>query len=82
MSGYDITQIPIWFVKADNDPVCTSYTSKILYNVFKEMGAKKNKISMYTNEEMSAYGLLSLHSSWIMAFNDPEIIKWIYNQSK
>ena len=82
MSGYDITHIPIWFVQAENDPVCTSYTSKILYDVLEEMGAKQNKITMYTNEEMSAKGLLSLHSSWIMAFNDPEIMKWVYDQYK
>ncbi|MDF2487192.1 MAG: hypothetical protein K0R46_3360 [Herbinix sp.] len=82
MNSYKITHIPIWFVQADNDPVCTSYTSKILYDVLNEMGAEKNKISMYTNDEMSAKGLSSLHSSWIVAFNDPEITKWIYNQSK
>lgn len=82
MNNYDITNVPIWFVQADNDPVCTSYTSKILYKVLNEMGAEKNKITMYTNEEMSACGLASLHSSWIMAFNDPEIIKWVYDQSK
>ncbi len=82
MNGYDITHIPIWFIQAENDPVCTCYISKILYDVLEEMGAKQNKITMHTNEEMSAKGLLSLHSSWIMAFNDPEIMKWVYDQYK
>ncbi len=82
MSSYDITNIPIWFVQAENDPVCTSYTSKILYNVLEEMGAEKNKITIYTNEDMAEQNVQSLHSSWIMAFNDPEMIRWIYEQSK
>ena len=82
MSGYDITHIPIWFVQAENDPVCTSYTSKILFDILMELGAESNRITMYTNEEMAEKNLQSLHASWIMAFNDPEIIKWIYEQSK
>lgn len=82
MNGYDITNVPIWFVQADNDPVCTSYTSKILYDVLNEMGAENNRITMYSDEEMSASKMPSLHSSWVMAFNDPEIIKWVYEQSR
>ena len=82
MSGYDITHIPIWFVQAENDPVCTSYTSKILYDILQETGAKKNKITMYTNEEMNDKGLQSLHSSWIIAFNDLKMIEWVYEQRR
>jgi predicted peptidase len=82
MQNYDITNVPIWFVHADNDPVCTSYTSKILYDILQKMGAKNNKITLYSNEEMQQSGALFYHASWIPAFNDKEIINWIYKQSK
>lgn len=82
MGDYHITDTPVWFIQAENDPVCTSYTSKIMYDVLNEMGAKNNKITMYTDDEMAANNVESLHSSWVVAFNDPEIIKWTYEQIK
>ncbi len=78
----NITSIPIWFVQADEDPVCTSYTSKILFDVLEKLGAVKNKITMYTKDEMLACNISSLHASWIMAFHDKSMIKWIYEQRK
>jgi predicted peptidase len=82
MQQYSITNVPIWFVQAENDPVCTSYTSKIMYDVLNKMGAVKNKISMYGDQEMRDKNAPFLHASWIPAFNDTEIIDWIYAQSK
>ncbi len=79
---HDISNVPIWFVHAENDPVCTSYTSTILYQVLEDMGAQNNKMSLYTDEEMVAGGQTFFHSSWVLAFNDQEIIDWVYDQVK
>lgn len=82
MNHYNITNVPIWFVQAENDPVCTSYTSKILYQVLKEKGAQNNKITMYTDEEMQNAGQKIYHSSWVPVFQNKEIMDWVYAQSK
>nr|WP_288825421.1 prolyl oligopeptidase family serine peptidase [uncultured Clostridium sp.] len=82
MSHYNITGVPIWFVQAENDPVCTSYTSKILYEVLKDQGAKNNKITMYGDEEMKQAGQMIYHSSWVPAFRSREIMDWVYSQKK
>ncbi|WP_124067320.1 prolyl oligopeptidase family serine peptidase [Clostridium sp. E02] len=82
MKENDITQVPIWFVQAENDPICTSYTSKILDQVLKEMGAKNNKLTLYTDEEMKAAGQTIYHSSWVLALKDKEMMDWIYSQNK
>jgi predicted peptidase len=82
MKQYNITNIPMWFVQADNDPVCTSYTSKILYQVLKDQGAENNKITMYSDEEMKQAGQMIYHSSWVLAFRDREIMDWVYSQKK
>ena len=82
MKQNNITNVPMWFVQAENDPVCTSYTSKILYQVLKDQGAKNNKITMYSDEEMKQAGQMIYHSSWVLAFRDREIMDWVYSQKK
>ncbi len=82
MSHYNITGVPMWFVQAENDPVCTSYTTKILYQVLKDQGAKNNKITMYSDEEMKQAGQMIYHSSWVPAFRSREIMDWVYSQKK
>ncbi|WP_277410023.1 hypothetical protein [Lacrimispora xylanisolvens] len=82
MSHSDITNVPMWFVQAENDPVCTSYTSKILYQVLKDKGAQNNRITMYSDEEMKQAGQMIYHSSWVPALKSREIMDWVYNQKK
>lgn len=83
MKDYDITNVPIWFVQAEDDQICTSYTSKMLYDVLQEMGAKNNKITMYSDDEMENAGQHgSYHGSWAVALEDNEILSWVYQQKK
>ena len=82
MSHSDITNVPMWFVQAENDPVCTSYTSKILYQVLKDKGAQNNRITMYSDEEMKQAGQMIYHSSWVPALKSREIMDWVYKQKK
>ena len=83
MKDYDITNVPIWFVQAEDDQICTSYTSKMLYDVLKEMGAENNKITIYSDEEMENAGQHgSYHGSWAVALEDNEMLSWVYDQVK
>ena len=83
MKDYDITNVPIWFVQAEDDQICTSYTSKMLYDVLQEMGAKNNKITLYSDEEMENAGQHgSYHGSWAVALEDDEMLSWVYEQKK
>nr|WP_314465036.1 prolyl oligopeptidase family serine peptidase [uncultured Clostridium sp.] len=82
MNHYNIISVPMWFVQAENDPVCTSYTSRILYQVLKDQGARNNKITMYSDEEMKQAGQMIYHSSWVPAFQSREIMDWVYSQKK
>lgn len=82
MKDNNITNIPIWFVQAENDPVCTSYTSKILYSVLNDMGAVNNKLTLYTDEEMKEAGQTIYHFSWVPVLQDKEMMDWLYSQSK
>ena len=78
----DITDVPIWFVHAEMDPVCTRYTSTLVYEVLEEQGATDNRITLYDQATMEAGGAGFLHASWILAFNDQGIIDWLYSQHK
>ena len=83
MKDYDITNVPIWFAQAEDDQICTSYTSKMLYDVLQEMGAKNNKITLYSDEEMENAGQHgSYHGSWAVALEDDEMLSWVYEQEK
>lgn len=82
MQQYGVTNVPIWFIHAENDPVCTSYTSSMMYDVLKEMGAEHNKITLYTDQEMLDAGVSFYHGSWIPAFNDTDVTDWIYSKCK
>ncbi|MFV0518934.1 MAG: LysM peptidoglycan-binding domain-containing protein [Lachnospirales bacterium] len=82
LANYDFTEVPLWFVHAENDPVCTYYTTTMTYEILEKMGAKENKLTVYTDEEMQAAGQFFYHSSWVPALVDEEIIDWLYSQSK
>ena len=77
-----ITDLPIWFVHAFNDPVCTSYATTLMYDALKELGAENNKLTLYSDEEMLAGEQWFFHTSWVIAYNTPEMIDWIFTQSK
>ncbi len=82
MSSFDIAATPIWFVHAEHDQICTSYTSVMLYDILEKMGAK-NKLTIYSDDEMEAAGQHgSYHGSWAVALEDKEMTSWVYEQKK
>lgn len=79
----DISDVPIWFVSAENDQVCTSYTSKMMYDSLSKAGATKNILTLYSDQEMEAAGVAPVfHGSWQLAYQDSEMIDWLFQQHK
>lgn len=76
-----LKDVPIWFVQAENDPVCTSYTSKIMYQILSEMGSQGNHLTLYSNEDLDN-NIVKYHASWVPALDDEEIIDWVYEQHR
>ena len=79
MKDYDLKNVPIYFVHAEHDQICTRYASTMLYDILKDMGCKNNKIKIYSDDEMEAAGQhMVYHASWALAFEDKDILDWVY----
>lgn len=77
-----LTDVPIWFVHAENDQVTTSYTSMMMYDALEEKGATNNNLTLYSNEDMAAGGIEPIyHASWSIAYQNQEMIDWLFEQS-
>ena len=82
LKKYDISNIPIWFAHAENDPVCTSYTSIMANDILSKMGGAENRLTLYTDQQMQDAGQSIYHFAWVPALNDKEMLDWVYAQSK
>ncbi|MBF4692149.1 prolyl oligopeptidase family serine peptidase [Fusibacter ferrireducens] len=83
LKGNDIVDVPLWIVHAENDQVCTSYTSLMLYDALNELGAQKNHLSLYSDDEMEALGVHTIyHGVWTPTLHNLEIMDWLYSQSR
>ncbi len=79
----DVVNVPIWFAQAENDQVTTSYTSIMMNDILTEMGAKNNKITLYSNDEMEKAGVHAVyHGSWQIVYQDKEMLDWLIDQEK
>ncbi|MGX7048146.1 hypothetical protein RU86_GL001563 [Lactococcus piscium] len=73
--------VPIWFVQAEHDQVCTSYTSKMMYEILKTNGAQNNKLTLYSDQEMEAAGVKKVyHPSWQLVYQDKQMLNWLFKQ--
>lgn len=80
----ELVHMPLWIVHAENDPTTDSRTSTLAYRALTELGSTSVKQTVYDDEFMTGlrlYGGL-LHWSWVPAFNDAEMIDWLFSQSK
>lgn len=86
-----LINLPIYFTHAENDPTCSSNSSKAMFEAFSELGDTNNKIAIWTDEEMAADGISNgsggalLHWSWVKLFNHNEEgspMNWLFKQQK
>lgn len=82
-----LINVPIYFTHAENDPTCSSNSSKAMYQALAELGAKNNKIRIFSDEEMLESGLSGplLHWSWVKVLNgkgENDPMTWLFEQTK
>lgn len=86
-----LINLPIYFTHAENDPTCSSNSSKAMYEALSELGDTNNKIAIWSDEEMAADGISNgsgralLHWSWVKLFNHNEEgspMNWLFKQKK
>lgn len=79
-----LTNTPIWLIHAENDPTTDSRTSKLSYQALTELGSTQVKQTLYSDEFMKEHHFYDkmLHWSWVPAFNNPEVINWLFDQSR
>ena len=63
---------PIWVFHGDNDPTVKVGNSRLMVNALKQAGAKVR----YTEYRGVA------HNSWNNAFDEPELLPWLFAQKK
>lgn len=62
--------LPIWLFHGEKDPVIPVSNSRLIYSTLKKITAKV-KYTEYPNVG---------HDSWINAFNEPELLPWLFSQ--
>jgi predicted peptidase len=63
---------PIWVFHGDKDPTVKVSNSRVMVNALRKAGAQV-KYSEYPGV---------LHNSWNNAFEEPDLLPWLFSQSK
>lgn len=79
-----LLNVPLWVSIAEHDITGEAPNLKEFVENMKAMGHKCIKASIYTDAEMMEYKLVGrmLHWGWTLTVNDPEMIDWLFAQSK
>lgn len=90
-----LTDVPIYFTHAQNDPTCNVNSSKAMYEALANLGDTNNQIVIWSDEDMAEDGISNsfpskdypalLHWSWVRVFNHNEEgtpMNWLFKQVK
>ncbi len=75
----DLSKCAIYFAGAEYDPVCTSYTYRMAYEILEKKGYNV-KLKLYSNEEAGT--AVERHPAYKKALSDQDTIDWLYQQKK
>ncbi len=87
-----LVNTPITFTHAQNDPTCNVESSKCYYEALNNLGAKNNKLIIWSDEDMKEYKISNstafgapylLHWSWVRMLNDTtpgQPMDWLFQQ--
>ncbi|MCF0186047.1 MAG: prolyl oligopeptidase family serine peptidase [Bacteroidaceae bacterium] len=72
MDTQAFVNLPMYFVHAQDDQTCKVASSHVYFNARKDLGAKNDKIQIYSDADMKAYGFggFLAHFSWCRLLND------------
>lgn len=79
-------KLPICFAHAEADNVCKVTSSLSMFEARKQLGATDDRLTVYSPEEMKAYGeggLIFSHFSWVRVLNDwteDSPMKWMLSK--
>lgn len=78
-------KLPMYFVHAQDDNTCKVISSWTYLNARKRLGAKDDKIQIYSDDDMKAYGFGGFlsHFSWCRQLNDytpGSSMDWLVNK--
>lgn len=86
-----LLDVPIYYTHAENDPTCSSDSSKAMYKAMKNLGDKNNKIAIWSDDDMKEAGISNgsggglLHWSWVKVLNENtegSPMNWLFKQVK
>lgn len=80
----DLTDVPVWLVHAQNDPITDSRTSTLTYEALTRLGNNQAKLTIYDDAFLASQQLYGdfRHCSWILVFNDKNMLAWLFGQKK
>ena len=77
--------LPMHFVHASSDQTCKIASSYSYIEARKQLGATRDRLLVYSDEDMAAYGLPTMlaHFSWVPLlddYGDDSVLRWMINQ--
>lgn len=85
----EIRDIPVWFAHAQSDQTIPSSVSTTAFEILEKAGAKNNRLTIYSDEEMLAAGgdpspdaTLSFHHVEIAVMPDTAVREWLFTQQR
>ena len=78
-------ELPMYFVHASSDQTCKITSSYSYIEARKRLGAREDKLRVYSDEDMAAYGLppMIAHFSWVPLLDDyseGSVMRWMTGQ--
>ena len=78
-------ELPMYFVHASSDQTCKIASSYSYIEARKRLGATADKLRVYSDEDMAAYGLppMIAHFSWVPLLDDyseGSVMQWMISQ--
>ena len=78
-------ELPMYFVHASSDQTCKIASSYSYIEARKRLGAREDKLRVFSDEDMAAYGLppMLAHFSWVPLLDDyseGSVMRWMIGQ--
>ena len=78
-------EVPMYFVHASSDQTCKIASSYSYMEARKRLGATEDKLRVYSDEDLAAYGLppMIAHFSWVPLLDDyseGSVMRWMTDQ--
>ena len=75
-------RLPMYFVHAASDQTCKLTSSLVYTEARKRLGATQDRLRIYSDEEMQAYGIppMIAHFSWVPLLDDyseGSVMRWM-----